>query len=554
MFFYWGFFLLILSGLGLLMGVWMLSTVMVVICEYYLLISGNWEIKLFFLLDWVSMMFVGVVLFISGMVILYSNDYMCLESRSDYFCYGVLLFVGSMIMMIISPNLLMILLGWDGLGFVSYCLVIYYQNYKSDSAGMMTVLSNRVGDVMILLSVAMLVSSGTFDFHVYSNVMVMVGFMILVAGMTKSAQIPFSAWLPAAMAAPTPVSSLVHSSTLVTAGVYLLIRFNFLFQIGYFSSALLYLSLTTMVMSGIGAIMEMDLSSIIALSTLSQLGLMMLILSMGVPDLAFFHLLTHAVFKAMLFLCAGFMIHSSLLSQDIRFMGGVFKTNPLMGVCFSLANMSLFGVPFLSGFFSKDLILECIYMEESNLLIILMVIVATFSTCFYSLRVMYYSMWSGVFKNTSFNYCWSVWMEIPIFIMGFVVVCFGSSLSWFMILDWDGCSVLSFNVKIINIGIIMLGLWSFWIFISGSVSIMDTKVSNFLSGMWFLSFLTSDVFLKSVNLGQYFLKNDVSWLEEFGPQGAYKINMTTGGLIQWAQLSSFSDYLFFMVVMLIWLY
>nr|YP_010535734.1 NADH dehydrogenase subunit 5 [Ornithodoros asperus]UYB78750.1 NADH dehydrogenase subunit 5 [Ornithodoros asperus]UYB78763.1 NADH dehydrogenase subunit 5 [Ornithodoros asperus] len=554
MFFYWGFFLLILSGLVLWTGVWLIFTMKVVICEYYLLILGNWEIKMFFLMDWVSMMFVGVVLFISGMVILYSNDYMSLESRSNYFCYGVLLFVGSMIMMIVSPNLLMILLGWDGLGLVSYCLVIYYQNYKSDSAGMVTVLSNRVGDVMILLSVAMLMNSGSFDFHVYNNVMLMVGFMILVAGMTKSAQIPFSAWLPAAMAAPTPVSSLVHSSTLVTAGVYLLIRFDFLFQIEYFSKSLLYLSLMTMVMSGVGAIMEMDLKSIIALSTLSQLGLMMLILSMGMSELAFFHLLTHAVFKAMLFLCAGFMIHSSLLNQDIRYMGGVFKTNPLIGVSFSLANMSLFGLPFLSGFFSKDLILEYIYMEESNLLIIFMVIVATFSTCFYSLRVMFYSVWNGVIKVSNLNYCWSVWMEIPIFIMGFVVVIFGSNFSWVMLLDWEGCSVLNFNISIVNVGIVLLGVWSFWVFISGSISIMDTKVSNFLGSMWYLSFLTSDMFLKSVNMGQYFLKNDMSWLEEFGPQGAYKVNLILGNLIQWVQMSNFKDYLFFMVVILICLY
>nr|YP_010535721.1 NADH dehydrogenase subunit 5 [Ornithodoros tartakovskyi]UYB78672.1 NADH dehydrogenase subunit 5 [Ornithodoros tartakovskyi]UYB78685.1 NADH dehydrogenase subunit 5 [Ornithodoros tartakovskyi] len=554
MFFYWGFFLLILSGLGLWVGLWMISVMSVVIFEYYLLTLGNWEIKVFFLMDWISMMFVGVVLFISSMVIMYSNDYMGLESRKDYFCYGVLLFVGSMIMMIISPNLLMILLGWDGLGLVSYCLVIYYQNYKSDSAGMVTVLSNRVGDVMILLSVAMLVNMGTFDFYVYNNVLMLAGFMILVAGMTKSAQIPFSAWLPAAMAAPTPVSSLVHSSTLVTAGVYLLIRFEMLFQISYFSKVLMYFSLMTMIMSGVGAIMEMDLKKIIALSTLSQLGLMMLILSMGEPELAFFHLLTHAVFKAMLFLCAGFMIHSSLLNQDIRFMGGFFKTNPLMGISFGLANMSLFGIPFLSGFFSKDLILEYIYMEESNLLIIVLVVVATFSTCFYSLRVMYYSMLSGVFKLTNFNYCWSIWMEIPIFVMGFVVVCFGSSLSWVMMLDWDGNSVLNFDVKIVNIVIIMVGLWGFWVFISGSILIMDTKVSNFLGSMWFLSFLTSDVFLKSVNLGQYFLKNDMSWLEEFGPQGAYSVNLIMGGFAQWVQLSSFKDYLFFMMVILICLY
>lgn len=221
----------------------------------------------------------------------------------------------------------------------------------------------------------------------------MVSYLVLLAAITKRAQIPFSSWLPAAMAAPTPVSSLVHSSTLVTAGVYLLIRFNFCF--GYnLSFFLLFISSITMFMSGIGARFEFDLKKIIALSTLRQLGLIMSILALGAYKLAFFHLLTHALFKALLFMCAGNVIHNVTNCQDIRFIGGLVNFIPLTCVYFNVCSLSLCGLPFLRGFYSKDLIAEIMSINYLNFYIYLIFYLSIVLTVCYRFRLVYYS-WVG---------------------------------------------------------------------------------------------------------------------------------------------------------------
>nr|AIZ58744.1 NADH dehydrogenase subunit 5 [Ornithodoros savignyi] len=548
MFYQWGLMLLLLSLGFLFSGFLCLIDLSVVVVEYYLYVFGNFEMKLYFFFDWMSMLFCSVVLMISSAVVIYSNDYMGGESFSVYFCYGVLLFVGSMLVMIVSPNLIMILLGWDGLGLVSYILVIFYQNYNSDSAGMMTVMSNRIGDVMILLSLVFFIGFGSLDFFGQVGFFVVVGMMLIVAGMTKSAQVPFSAWLPAAMAAPTPVSALVHSSTLVTAGVYLLIRLGLLFSVEMFSFFLLYISLGTALMAGIGAMLEMDLSSIIALSTLSQLGLMMMILSLGELELAFFHLLTHAVFKAMLFLCAGYMIHYCVGTQDIRFMGGFFLS-PLMGVCFSIANMSLFGVPFLSGFYSSDLVLEKVYEKNYSLFVIVMMVVATVCTCVYSLRVMYYTLWSGAVSMVIFNVHWSCWMEIPVFLMGLVVLFFGAGLGWVLFPNYE-VGVLFSGVSMISGWILLVGVWGFYLMYLGRLGFLNFKLNDFLGSMWFMSSFSSVPFLWGASAGFYYSKVDGGWVEEFGPQGVFDLSMCFSSLMQWVQVSSLKNFLVFAVVFL----
>jgi NADH-ubiquinone oxidoreductase chain 5 len=202
----------------------------------------------------------------------------------------------------------------------------------------------------------------------------------VLAAITKRAQIPFSSWLPAAIAAPTPVSALVHSSTLVTAGVYLLIRFNVLLAGTKFGSFLL----------------------LFALSTLSQLGLIIRILAIGFPKLAFFHLLTHALFKALLFICAGAIIHNIKDSQDIRYMGGLVIQIPLTSSCFNLSNLALCGIPYLAGFYSKDLILEIVSLSYLNFFSFILYFFSTGLTVCYSLRLVYYSI-SGDFNTFSLH-------------------------------------------------------------------------------------------------------------------------------------------------------
>ena len=214
-----------------------------------------------FLIDFTSLLFLRVVLFISANVVTYRIRYMQEDKDADRFILLVFGFIISIALLILSPNIVRILLGWDGLGLISYCLVIYYPTKKSNAAGILTVLRNRVGDICILIRIAWFRIIGDYSFivwHTWSEPNLILFYLIIFAAMTKRAQLPFSAWLPAAMAAPTPVSALVHSSTLVTAGVYLLIRFGgFLrIEINHF---LLAISTLTMFMSGLVANYEYDL-------------------------------------------------------------------------------------------------------------------------------------------------------------------------------------------------------------------------------------------------------------------------------------------------------
>lgn len=231
------------------------------------------------------------------------------------------------------------------------------------------------------------------------------------------------------MAAPTPVSALVHSSTLVTAGVYLVARINIFFIRDVFSGGLFYISITTIFIAGLSACLEMDLKKIIALSTLSQLGVIMIILSRGYVSLGFFHLFTHAFFKAILFLCAGAMIYGIGGSQDIRTIGLFIKLSPLVRGLTLLAIFSLRGFPYLRGFYSKDLILELLYLENSNFLIIILLILATFFTVLYSLRLIFYGILQGLIFSPFSFYIDFKGLILPIYLIGFIVVFFGCSLS-----------------------------------------------------------------------------------------------------------------------------
>jgi NADH-ubiquinone oxidoreductase chain 5 len=224
--------------------------------------------------------------------------------------------------------------------------------------------------------------------------------LVILAAITKRAQIPFSAWLPAAIAAPTPVSALVHSSTLVTAGVYLLIRFNVILGVNNF---LFYTGVFTILMSGLGANFETDLKKIIALSTLSQLGLIITTLSIGFFELSFFHLLTHALFKSLLFLCAGVFIHSIGDTQDIRHLGGVAISCPVTSFYFTGASLALCGFPFLAGFYSKDLILDSYFILSTNIVMFLFIFFATIFTLTYSVRLIYYLFFKNLGAKTLLN-------------------------------------------------------------------------------------------------------------------------------------------------------
>nr|YP_009536825.1 NADH dehydrogenase subunit 5 [Dendrolimus houi]AQM57858.1 NADH dehydrogenase subunit 5 [Dendrolimus houi]AQM57871.1 NADH dehydrogenase subunit 5 [Dendrolimus houi]UIX22014.1 NADH dehydrogenase subunit 5 [Dendrolimus houi]UKB89061.1 NADH dehydrogenase subunit 5 [Dendrolimus houi] len=561
------FFLFLLMSLNFIFMVYFLMSNLVVFLEWEIISFNSMSITMSILFDWMSFLFMMYVLLISSVVIYYSKSYMSSEMNLSRFIILVLLFVFSMILLIISPNIISILLGWDGLGLVSYCLVIYYQNLKSYNAGMLTALSNRIGDVFILMVIAWMMNYGSWNYIFYLNFMsndfemMMIGTMIIMAAMTKSAQIPFSSWLPAAMAAPTPVSALVHSSTLVTAGVYLLIRFNLLLVDIFFLKVLLLLSGLTMFMAGISANYEFDLKKIIALSTLSQLGLMMSILSMGFSDLAFFHLLTHAVFKALLFMCAGVIIHMMSDTQDIRFMGGISYYIPMTSLCLNISNMALCGIPFLAGFYSKDMVLEMVSFSNLNLLIFFLYYISTGLTVFYTLRLIFYLMVNDFNLICVFNlYDEDYIMLKSMFVLLFMSVISGSFLSW-MIFSYPYMIYLPFNMKMMVIYISLLGgvlgyLISNMEIYSLNKFLYFYNLSNFLCLMWFMPGLsTYGVSYNFLNFSQILLKNiDFGWSEMYSGQGMINIMKNYSIFYNILQMNNFKIYLFsFILWMMIFL-
>nr|ARO47926.1 NADH dehydrogenase subunit 5 [Chrysoperla nipponensis] len=519
-------------------------TDLVMFIEWELLSLNSMSIIMSILLDWMSLLFMSFVLFISSMVIFYSDEYMHGDENLNRFIMLVLMFVLSMMFLIISPNLISILLGWDGLGLVSYCLVIYYQNVKSYNAGMLTALSNRIGDVALLMAIAWMLNYGSWNYIFYLESMKndfemqFISYMVVLAAMTKSAQIPFSSWLPAAMAAPTPVSALVHSSTLVTAGVYLLIRFNSLFINTYLSKLLLFISVLTMFMAGLGANFEFDLKKIIALSTLSQLGLMMSILSMGYPKMAFFHLLTHALFKALLFMCAGSVIHNMKNNQDIRLMGGLFTCMPLTISCMNVANLALCGMPFLAGFYSKDLILELATLSIFNILMFILYFLSTGLTVCYTFRLIYFTM-SGDFNFSSLN---SVSDEYWVMLKGmlgllFLAIMGGSMLSW-LILNTPVMICLPLELKILALLVSILGAYLgyelYQYKISWNLIMMNNYyILNFVGNMWYMPTIsTIGVNYYSLKIGYKIVKTiDQGWNEYFGGQSLYNWMMNSTKLM-----------------------
>nr|YP_010850329.1 NADH dehydrogenase subunit 5 [Byasa polyeuctes]WGH12457.1 NADH dehydrogenase subunit 5 [Byasa polyeuctes] len=540
---------------------------MVLLLEWEIISFNSMSIIMSILLDWMSLLFMMFVLVISSSVIYYSKSYMHSELNFNRFIMLVLLFVFSMIMLIISPNVISIFLGWDGLGLVSYCLVIYYQNIKSYNAGMLTALSNRVGDVMILMVIAWMMNYGSWNYIFYLNLMKndlmmeIISILLIIAAMTKSAQIPFSSWLPAAMAAPTPVSALVHSSTLVTAGVYLLIRFNVLLLDMMFLKVLLMLSSLTMFMAGVSANYEFDLKKIIALSTLSQLGLMMSILGMGLSDLAFFHLLTHAMFKALLFMCAGVIIHMMNEMQDIRYMGGLVYYIPLTSLCLNISNLALCGMPFLAGFYSKDLILDVFSMSNLNIMVYMLYYISTGLTVYYTIRLLFYLMINDYNLMVVYNlYDEDYIMLKSMFMLLLLSLIVGSSLSW-MILQYPYMIFLPLSLKLMVIYVSLVGFMMGYMvskmkIYSLNKFLLTYSLSNFLSLMWFMPNLSTYglnyYFLK---LGQNITKNiDMGWSEVYSGYGMYNIMKKYSILYNFFQMSNFKVYLFSFILWMLFMY
>lgn len=415
------------------------------------------------------------------------------------------------------PNLIRILFGWDGLGLRSYCLVIYYQNYISFNSGIVTVLCNRLGDVGLLISIRLVFIYGSwgiwFDIeNGYKERLII--FIILIAGITKRAQIPFSVWLPIAIAAPTPVSALVHSSTLVTAGVYLIFRFNrFLVEFEERKILLIYVSVFTIFISGLIANFEIDLKKIIALSTLRQLGLIIMTLRFGLKFLSFYHLLTHAVFKSLLFICAGIIIHLIDNNQDIRFYGKLNEFIPFTIIRFYISRLALIGFPFMAGFYSKDLIIEIIYIINLNLFIIVFIVLSIIFTVSYSLRLIYYIFFSEFKWVRLYIIKENIQINISIIILLLLRIFGGSMFFWICFFD-NYFIYINLSIKLLVLIFILIGVIFIYLLYMKNLIQVYFLVYYFRS-MWILNYIYIWIYKPFVEIGVKSFKIDIEWVEFF---------------------------------------
>lgn len=413
-------------------------------------------------------------------------------------------------------NIIFILLGWDGLGLSSYILVIYYQNFSSAASGIITILSNRLGDIAIILSIGILITKINWNFIINDNFYKISIIILIIAAISKSAQFPFSAWLPAAIAAPTPISALVHSSTLVTAGVYLLIRvINNIHPISIYF--LIILATATTIYARLSANWEQDIKKVIALSTLRQIGIIIFSISIGSVRIAFFHLITHALFKSLIFITAGIVIHNSSY-QDIRHIGVINFISPITPIIIIISRIALIGIPFISGFYSKDIIIEFIISYKLESFLSFIIIASIGITAIYSIRIMKLSL-KSILKTKKDNVLFNdTIIECPLLIIVIFSICRGTLIIW--VNFPTQIFFLSKLIKLLIISIVIIGILLRLTIRYNSNHYI--KIGFIPISIWFLITISTIPFKFSYNIITIIQKNDKLWQEIYGPKYIYR--------------------------------
>jgi len=553
---------------------------------------ANWSINI----DPLSSVMLVVVTFVSALVHIYSIGYMSHDPHKPRFMSYLSLFTFSMLALVVSDNFLQLFFGWEGVGLCSYLLIgFWYKKESANNAAIKAFVVNRVGDFGLAIGIFLIFfyfGSINFDevfqaapqfvdkkisiFSYEASLITFICLFLFIGAMGKSAQFLLHTWLPDAMEGPTPVSALIHAATMVTAGVFLVVRCSPLFE--YSQTALnvvAIIGMTTAIFAASVALVQNDIKKIVAYSTCSQLGYMFFAAGVGAYHVAIFHLFTHAFFKALLFLGSGSVIHALKDEQDIRNMGGVRKKLPYTYVLMLIGTLALTGFPFLSGFYSKDAIIEFAYLRNSTLgnYAVSIGIFTAFLTSIYSWRL-FFKTFHGPYNNKnvpiSETHESPVIMLIPLFLLSigalFTGFIFKETFIGHHSNDFWKTSVFFLNeIKHDHIPLWLLLTTpilvviaipiSFYYFIINTKILEELKITNlplynFLSNKWYIDELYESIFVKPIKkIGSFFWKTgDQGIIDKFGPDGISKIVKMISNKAGQFQTGYIYDYAFVMLI------